>query len=185
MDAGRATRSRGNRLDERRVFSVAVDDLLSDLFGHQQWADSVHWKTLAAHSSALEDEAVRKRLHHLHSVQRSFLEVWRGAPRKPPPLEDFPSMEALREYVRSYYRELANFLATEAPARLTETLGVPWFPDARWPVRLSETMQQVVMHSEHHRAQNATRLRELGGAMPVTDYIVWILEGRPAPVWEG
>jgi len=45
-------------------------------------------------------------------------------------------------------------------------------------------MQQVVLHSEHHRAQNATRLRELGGAPPPTDYIVWILDGRPAPVWE-
>jgi uncharacterized damage-inducible protein DinB len=45
-------------------------------------------------------------------------------------------------------------------------------------------MQQVVMHSEHHRGQNAVRLRELGGAMPPTDYIYWIVEGRPAPVWD-
>jgi uncharacterized damage-inducible protein DinB len=79
---------------------------------------------------------------------------------------------------------LADFLAEATPARLDEILGVPWFPSPQGPVRLSETMQQVVMHSEHHRAQNATRLRELGGVMPVTDYIVWILEGRPVPIWE-
>lgn len=159
-------------------------DLLSDLFAHQQWADSVHWKTLAAHPRALEDEAVKKRLHHLHSVQRSFLDVWKGTPKLPPPLEGFASMEAMRQDVRTYYRELAEFLASMAPGRLDEPLRVPWFPDPKRPVRLSETMLQVAMHSLHHRAQNATRLRELGGAMPPTDYIFWIVEARPAPIWD-
>jgi len=159
-------------------------DVLSDLFAHQQWADAVHWRALATQPGALGDEAIRKRLHHLHSVQRGFLDVWKGAPRRPTPLESYPTMEALRQDVRHYYRELADFLAADAPLRLHEVLRVPWFPDPQRPIRLSETMHQVVMHSAHHRAQNATRLRELGGAMPVTDYIVWILEGRPAPAWD-
>jgi uncharacterized damage-inducible protein DinB len=158
-------------------------NVLADLFGHQQWADSVHWKALAAHKGALEDDAIRKRLHHLHSVQRGFLDVWKGTLRRPLPLESFSSMEALRQDVRAYYGELNAFLA-ESGSRLDEVLRVPWFPDPQRPVRMSETMLQVVMHSAHHRAQNAVRLRELGGAMPVTDYIVWILEGRPAPGWD-
>jgi len=157
---------------------------LGDLFAHQEWADSVHWRSLAEQQNALEDEAIRKRLHHLHSVQRSFLDVWKGTPKKPPSLAEFGSMGAVRQFVRDYYRELKDFLAKADPARLEETLRVPWFADPQRPVRLFETMQQVVMHSEHHRAQNATRLRELGGAMPVTDYIVWILDARPAPVWD-
>jgi uncharacterized damage-inducible protein DinB len=45
-------------------------------------------------------------------------------------------------------------------------------------------MYQVVPHSQHHRGQNATRLRELGGRMPMTDDIVWVLKGRSAPVWK-
>lgn len=93
-------------------------------------------------------------------------------------------MEALRQDVRAYYGELAAFLTAAAGSRLDEVLRVPWFPDPQRPVRLSETMLQVVMHSAHHRAQNAVRLRELRGAMPLTDYIVWILEGRPAPGWD-
>jgi uncharacterized damage-inducible protein DinB len=44
-------------------------------------------------------------------------------------------------------------------------------------------MHQVVMHSQGHRAQNALRLRALGGAAPLTDYILWILNDRPTPVW--
>ncbi len=34
------------------------------------------------------------------------------------------------------------------------------------------------------RGQNATRLRELGGEPPLTDYIAWLWKGRPAPDWE-
>jgi uncharacterized damage-inducible protein DinB len=39
------------------------------------------------------------------------------------------------------------------------------------------------MHSQHHRGQNATRLRELGGEPPMTDLIVWYWKGRPGPRW--
>jgi uncharacterized damage-inducible protein DinB len=39
------------------------------------------------------------------------------------------------------------------------------------------------MHSHFHRGQNATRLRELGGEPPTTDYIFWLWKGRPKPVW--
>jgi uncharacterized damage-inducible protein DinB len=39
------------------------------------------------------------------------------------------------------------------------------------------------MHSHHHRGQNATRLRELGGVPPSTDLIVWYWKGKPTPSW--
>ena len=158
--------------------------LLSDLFTHQQWADAAHWRALGAQPGALEDGAIRPRLYHIHAVQRAFLDVWKGTPRKPPLLESYASMEALRRDVRDYYRDLAEFLAGPARSRLEEPLHVPWFPDPQRPIRMFETMHQVVLHSEHHRAQNATRLRELGGTPPPTDYIVWILDGRPAPAWD-
>ena len=41
-----------------------------------------------------------------------------------------------------------------------------------------DALMQVVMHSEHHRAQVAMRLRALGGTPPVTDYIVWVRDVR-------
>jgi hypothetical protein len=42
---------------------------------------------------------------------------------------------------------------------------------------------QVVMHSQSHRGQCASRSREPGGKPPMTDFIIW-LRTRPAPVWE-
>jgi uncharacterized damage-inducible protein DinB len=38
----------------------------------------------------------------------------------------------------------------------------------------------MALHSQHHRGQNATRLRELGAVPPATDLIVWYWKGRPA-----
>ena len=57
--------------------------------------------------------------------------------------------------------------------------GSPLMPG----VMLIEALTQAAMHSHYHRAQNATRLRELRGAPPLTDLIVWWWKGRPEPVW--
>jgi uncharacterized damage-inducible protein DinB len=51
------------------------------------------------------------------------------------------------------------------------------------PTTKGETMMQVAMHSLYHRAQVNTRLRELGAAPPLVDYIAWLWRKRPAPQW--
>jgi uncharacterized damage-inducible protein DinB len=43
---------------------------------------------------------------------------------------------------------------------------------------------QAAMHSHYHRGQNATRLRELGGVPPATDFIMWVRNGQPNARWE-
>lgn len=50
---------------------------------------------------------------------------------------------------------------------------------------LGETMIQVAMHSQYHRGQINTRLRELGAEPPLVDYIAWIWFGRPDAAWSG
>jgi len=32
---------------------------------------------------------------------------------------------------------------------------------------------QALTHSQHHRGQNASRMRELGVTPPMTDFIIW------------
>lgn len=158
-------------------------NVISDLFGHQEWADSIHWRAFASHPGALDDDAIRRRLYHIQAVQRSFLSVWRGAPAWPEPFESYATAEALRDAARATHRDVAAFLEDADTNRLEENVIVPWFPTPQRPIRVVETMRQVTMHSHGHRCQNAVRLRELGGAAPMTDYIAWILDGRPAPVW--
>jgi len=68
-------------------------------------------------------------------------------------------------------------------ARLAETIEVPWFkPPLNISVR--HALTQAAMHSHYHRGQNATRLRELGGVPPGTDFIEWLRQGKPGPRWD-
>jgi uncharacterized damage-inducible protein DinB len=46
----------------------------------------------------------------------------------------------------------------------------------------AEGLTQVVMHSQNHRGQCLSRLRENGTKPPTLDYILWAKD-RPAPSW--
>ena len=67
-----------------------------------------------------------------------------------------------------------------AEARSNERIDIPWFKDPPLSLTVAEALTQMAMHSQWHRGQNATRLRELGGEPPTTDLIVWYWKGRPS-----
>jgi uncharacterized damage-inducible protein DinB len=66
-------------------------------------------------------------------------------------------------------------------ARLNEMIEVPRFQPLKISVR--HALTQAAMHSHYHRGQNATRLRDLGGVPPGTDFIVWLRDGKPSAKW--
>jgi uncharacterized damage-inducible protein DinB len=158
-----------------------MHEMMKDLFAHQAWADAEHWRALEASPRALDD--VRRRLHHIVTVQRSFLALWRAEPFGGAALDEALSPAELKDAARGYHDEAAVFLAGLAPERLSDEIVVPWFENPPCRITLAQAMQQVVMHSQYHRAQNANRVRELGGKPPNTDLIVWYWKGRPAPRW--
>jgi uncharacterized damage-inducible protein DinB len=162
---------------------AAMSEPLSDLFAHQAWADARHWRAIRAWPAALEDPALRRRLHHIHIVQLGFLGVMRQAPVRYTEVTDYPDFARLQEEVQRYHEDAAASLAAATPADLAREVEVPWFKDPPCRIRLSEALHQVVMHSHYHRGQNATRLRELGADPPNTDFIVWLWKGRPAARW--
>ena len=158
---------------------------LHDLYSHQTWADSEHWRALGGHQAARDDHAIHKRLHHIHFVQRAFL--WTVGDRMSPfvvdKAEDFASFDELRAYARRYHEQVPALLAGLSDARLAEPVSIVWFKDPPLTITVAEALTQCAMHSHYHRGQNATRLRELGGEPPATDLIVWYWKGRPAPLW--
>jgi uncharacterized damage-inducible protein DinB len=162
-----------------------VNSYLDELYGHQEWADAEHWRAMEAYPAALTDKAIRERLLHIHLVQHGFL--WITSPRLQEftfkKLEDFPSMADLKAYARQGLIEFGKLLEKTAQGRMEEIIDVPWFkPPAKISVR--QALTQAAMHSHYHRGQNATRLRELGGVPPMTDFIVWLKDGQPAPRWD-
>lgn len=158
---------------------------LRDLYRHQEWADAEHWRLIAGHAAAHDDEAICKRLHHIHLVQHGFL--WMVGDRTAPfPFTrhtDFASFDALRAYARDYHSRVEPYFETLTEDRLNTVIDILWFKDPPLSISVAEALTQCMMHSQHHRAQNATRLRELGGTPENTDYIVWLWKGRPAPAW--
>jgi len=155
-----------------------TNEWLGELYPHQAWADAEHWRALA-------DNAIRQRLHHIHFVQHAFL--WtvgdHAQPFRMTKPDDFSSFDSLHAYAREFHDQAPLLLAGLTPARLAEKVTIVWFKDPPLSITIAEALTQAAMHSHYHRGQNATRLRELGGDPPTTDYIVWLWKGRPQPVW--
>ena len=162
-----------------------MNTLLRDLCEHQAWADAEHWRAIETHSPAREDAAIRNRLHHLHLVQRLF--IWAVGERatefpfsKP---EDFATFNDLKAFARESHARVEQFLAHVTDSRLSESVTFSWFKDPPLTITVTEALTQCAMHSQWHRGQNATRLRELGGEPPTVDLIVWYWKGRPEVHW--
>lgn len=157
---------------------------IEELYTHQEWADVEHWRAFESHPSALADKALLDRLLHIHLVQHAFL--WITGPRTAQPdfkkLEDFPVALDMKKYAQEGHTDLRELLKSATEDWLQEVIEIPWFQPAL-KLRRRHALMQAAMHSHYHRAQNATRLRELGGAPPITDFISWIKDGQPAACW--
>jgi uncharacterized damage-inducible protein DinB len=158
-----------------------MNPLLRDLLQHQFWADADLWNAIDAHEPARADKVIRDRLHHLHQVQRAFF--WAVADPRPSftitNADDFATLDAVRVYAREAHDAMRAGMAAMSDVQLDQPIEIPWFKDPPLTLTRTEALTQCAMHSQHHRAQNATRLRELGGTPPPTDLIVWYWKGRP------
>ena len=165
----------------------ALKKLLVDLGRHQSWADAESWRALEACTAAKDDSIILNRLHHLHLVQQAFGWLLQGKEMSAFPMTtpgDFPSFGALRHFARESSVALADFIETVSDERLIERVQPPWLKrEPPFSMGVGEAFMQAAMHSQWHRGQNATRLRELGGEPPPLDLIVWMSNGRPAAAW--
>lgn len=161
-----------------------MNPLLRDFYDHQVWADAEHWRAIAAHDGARDDQAIRHRLHHIAIVQRAFF--WNVGGRQEAfaftKAEDF-AFDTLKEYARRHHERIIAYMADVTDARLAESIDIPWFADPPLTLKVEEALAQCAMHSHYHRGQNATRMRELGADPPKTDLIFWYWKGRPGPDW--
>jgi uncharacterized damage-inducible protein DinB len=160
------------------------------LLTHMEWADGLMWVSVIGLGSADREPRLRERLHHLHSVQWAYLQIWRGEPMQIPDVSSFDDLRSLLGWAQAYYRELPVWLATLDDAVLDRPVQFPWAEHiakqygSAGPVTLGESALQVALHTAYHRGQMATRIRELGGEPPLTDYVAWLWMARPAPRWD-
>jgi uncharacterized damage-inducible protein DinB len=163
-------------------------DYLS-LLRHMEWADALTWRRVSTLGDAQQDQRLIDLLYHLHSVQWVYLQAWRGQSPHIPPRTTFSTLSAVAAWARPYYAELRVFIEAISVDKLSQPLAMPWAAEvakrygSAEPATLGEMVLQVVLHSTYHRAQVATRLRELGATPDVTDFIAWVWMNRPEPSW--
>jgi uncharacterized damage-inducible protein DinB len=160
-----------------------MNALLQDLLSHRAWADAESGRAVLGHAPAACDAVLRARLHHMLSVQRIFLGVIGGASVEIPSIESLPTIESIVRATCASLEEERAYVASLTPAQFEERVVIPHFQNPPLRATRTEALMQSALHSQHHRAQNASRLRDLGGVPPTTDLIVWYWRGRPAPVW--
>lgn len=149
------------------------------------WADAEQWRALDACTGALDDPAIRNRLHHIHLVQRAFhwMVSQDGSPFPMSSPADYPTVSALRAYGEQASTSLTRLIEEAGDELLTRRVDVPYFKNPPLVLSGHEALTQAVMHTQWHRGQNSARLRELGAEPPTIDYIIWMWKGRPAAAW--
>ncbi|MFZ1145566.1 MAG: DinB family protein [Bryobacteraceae bacterium] len=72
--------------------------------------------------------------------------------------------------------------APRRPGRLSTRLGsliaLPRGPKGPLEAPAGVLLMQLLMHSQHHRDQNASRMRALGVEPPMTDFVIWYAAER-------
>ena len=161
-------------------------DTLIELYRHQEWADAEIWRAAEAQAHVLADKTFFDRQHHIVLVQRAFLALVSGADlsryRFTTP-EDYATPAELKAEAHEYHRTAHRFLGETQNDALEGRIAVPWFKEPPLELTAGQALLQAALHSQHHRGQQASRLRELGATPPMTDYIVWLWKGRAAAQW--
>ena len=161
-----------------------------DLVTHMEWADARAWAAVRTVPVAQTDDRLRWLFHHSQLVQSIYLQAWRGDPFTLTELGAYPDLAAIETWARPYYPAIRAFAERVDASRLAEPVDFPWEEmivaefGRMLPVTLSESASQVFMHTAYHRGQIATRIREIGGEPPHSDYLYWVWAGRPAPDWQ-
>ena len=94
----------------------------------------------------------------------------------------FASIADLRAFARGSHERIIGCRDGVSDARLADAIEIPRWFGFKEPLTITvgEALTQMAMHSQWHRGQNATRLRELGAQPPTVDLITWYWKGRPS-----
>jgi uncharacterized damage-inducible protein DinB len=155
---------------------------LRDLLAHAEWANAVFFHAWGK-SPARDHEEMRQRVAHVIGVQQAFLSILRGQPTGEPPGGHPPSFQDLKARAETSHANLRDFAAILQEEGLARTVQIPWFPDPPCVITVAEALVQVALHTQHHRGQLMTRLKDFGGEPKNVDWIIWLWKQKPRGRW--
>jgi uncharacterized damage-inducible protein DinB len=155
--------------------------MLQDLIRHKGYTDAALLRAIRQNDKSAQDEELRRLLHHILIANRFWLLLARGLPFVLEEESKIPgSLDEMTGKYRDTHAEELDWVSQLCEADLARRLESAFFEGGSFTV--AEGLMQVCMHSHGHRSQCASRLRLLGGAPPILDFILW-LRNRPAPDW--
>jgi uncharacterized damage-inducible protein DinB len=151
-------------------------EMLLDMARHQAWADMAHWKALRENAALLEDVEIRTRLNHMAKAMKMLTTLARGETPDAAGMKEVDSIDELDAAMQKAYADLAAVLGS---TNLAKMIALPRGPKGPFEAPVGVLLLQALTHSQHHRGQNASRMRQLGATPPMTDFVIWYALGRP------
>lgn len=151
-------------------------ELLNDLARHQSWSDAQHWNALHANPALLDDAEIQKRLNHMITACRMLTTLARGQE------VDFTAMskvEPADKLEAAMSQANQGLIAALESVDSAKSIQLQRGPKGPFQAPAGVVLLQALMHGQHHRGQNAARMRTLGVTPPMTDFILWYALGRP------
>jgi uncharacterized damage-inducible protein DinB len=157
-------------------------EFVQNLLAHAEWANAVFFHAWGK-SPARDHEEMRQRVGHIIGVQQGFLAVLKGESPGRPPDGPPPSFDSLKARGEACHAGLHDYTARLHADDLSRTVRIPWFPEPPCIITVGEALVQVAMHTQHHRGQCMTRLKDLGGTPVNVDWIIWLWKQKPQGRW--
>jgi len=151
-------------------------EVLLDMARHQVWADAAHWKLLHENPTLFEDAEIRTRLNHMLKALKMLTILARGETPDAAGMKEIDSIDELEASMGKGHAELVAMLES---ADLDKVVALPRGPKGPFEAPAGVLLLQALTHSQHHRGQNASRIRQLGATPPMTDFVIWFSLGRP------
>jgi uncharacterized damage-inducible protein DinB len=154
---------------------------LRDLVQHKNHANAALLSAIAVHDPAASDPELQRQLHHVVLANRFWLALITDSAFDLEREQASPqSLDAIWRLFQDIDERETSWMAALQPSDLEREVVTPFLPGQSFS--LTQALLQVCLHTHGHRAQCATRLRELGGTPPAMDFVAW-LKDRPAAGW--
>ena len=157
-------------------------EFVRDLIAHGEWANAVFFKAWGK-SPARDHEEMRSRVAHFVGVQNAFMSIFKGEIPSGPPGGPPPTFAELETRAEHSHAALKDFTVAADDESLSRKVQIPWFPDPPCLITVEQALVQVAMHTQHHRGQCMTRLKDFGGEPKNVDWIIWLWKQKPNARW--
>ena len=154
---------------------------IKELSDHMYWADSKVWSEIKKISQDSNIQTILDLVYHLHSVQYAYLCIWKKESLASLPKNEFKDIVEITVWGETIHNQFRTFLKSLDDIQLNNSISIPWTKRVEKKigrpaekVSLLQSINQVILHSTYHRGQINTKIRELGGEPPLTDFIYWI-----------